>query len=150
MATNTAIALIVAALFWFGGWQVVVFIYLPTVFLGAAIGMWLFFVQHQFEETSWDHDEGWDVQDAALHGSSYYVLPEPLRWFSANIGAHHIHHLASRIPYYRLSEVLRDHEPLNECHRLTLWESFKCAKLHLWDEDARRLVSFAEARRLAA
>lgn len=150
MATNTAIALIVAALFWFGGWQVVVFIFLPTVFLGAAIGMWLFFVQHQFEDTSWDHDDSWDVQDAALKGSSYYVLPEPLRWFSANIGAHHIHHLASRIPYYRLSEVLRDHGPLNECHRLTLWESFKCAKLHLWDEDGRRLVSFAEARKLAA
>lgn len=149
MATNAAIALILGALFWFGGWQVVVFIYLPTVILGAAIGMWLFFVQHQFEETSWDRDDGWDVQDAALHGSSHYVLPQPLRWFSANIGAHHIHHLAARIPYYRLSEVLRDHEALNQCHRLTLWESFKCAKLHLWDEDGRKLVSFAEARRLA-
>ena len=148
MATNLAIAGLVGALFWFGGWQVVVFVYLPTVLLGAAIGMWLFFVQHQFEDTSWDRDESWDVQDAAFHGSSHYVLPEPLRWFSANIGAHHIHHLASRIPFYRLSEVLRDHDDLNDCHRLTLWESFKCAKLHLWDEDARRLISFAEARRL--
>lgn len=150
MGTNAAIAAIVGAMLWFGGWQVVVFIYLPTVILGASVGMWLFFVQHQFEETSWDDEESWDIQDAAFHGSSYYILPEPLRWFSANIGAHHIHHLASRIPYYRLPEVLRDHEFLTTCNRLTLWESFKCARLHLWDEDNRRLISFAEARALAA
>lgn len=150
MATNAAIATVVGVLLWFGGWQVLVFTYLPTVLLGASIGMWLFFVQHQFEETSWDEEDGWKVQDAALHGSSYYVLPEPLRWFSANIGAHHIHHLASRIPYYRLPEVLRDHEALTQCNRLTLWQSFRCASLHLWDEENRKLISFAEARAQAA
>lgn len=146
MATNAGIAALIGALLWFGGWQVVVFVYLPTVLLGASIGMWLFFVQHQFEETSWDDEDGWKVQNAAFHGSSYYLLPEPLRWFSANIGAHHIHHLASRIPYYRLPEVLRDHEILTRFNRLTLWQSFQCARLHLWDEDSRRLISFAEAR----
>lgn len=146
MATNVAIALLVGALYWLGGWQVLTFVYLPTVLIGASIGMWLFFVQHQFEETSWDSDDGWNVQHAAFHGSSYYLLPQPLRWFSANIGAHHIHHLASRIPCYRLSEVLRDHEPLTQCNRLTLWQSFKCARLHLWDEDNRRLISFSDAR----
>ncbi|MFK7943708.1 MAG: fatty acid desaturase [Paracoccaceae bacterium] len=146
MLTNLAIATVVGAVFWFGGWQAVAFVYLPTVLMGASIGMWLFFVQHQFEDTSWDNEQDWQVQDAAFHGSSHYILPEPLRWFSANIGAHHIHHLASRIPYYRLPEVLRDHDALNQCHRLTLRESFKCVKLHLWDEENRRLVSFAEAR----
>lgn len=146
MGTNVAIAALLGVLFGFGGWQVLLLIYLPTVLLGASIGMWLFFIQHQFEETAWDREEGWDVQDAAFHGSSYYVLPEPLRWFSANIGAHHIHHLASRIPYYRLPEVLRDHEALSQCHRLTLRQSFKCASLHLWDEDSRKLVSFSQAR----
>ena len=146
MATNAAIAAALVLLFWLGGPRVVLLVFLPTVILASSIGMWLFYVQHQFEETFWEDEENWQVQDAAFHGSSYYVLPEPLRWFSANIGAHHVHHLASRIPYYRLPEVLRDHEPLTRCHRLTLWQSFGCARLHLWDEASRRLVSFSDAR----
>lgn len=147
MATNAAIAVIVGVLLWLGGPKVLLLVFLPTVFLASVFGMWLFYVQHQFEETSWESNDEWQVLDAAFHGSSYYVLPGPLRWFTANIGAHHIHHLASRIPYYRIPEVLRDHEPLTQCHRLTLWESFKCAKLHLWDEESRLLVSFADARK---
>ena len=148
MGTNAAVAAALVGLYWLGGSRTLLLVFLPTMLIGASIGMWLFYVQHQFRETSWDSEESWKVQDAALEGSSYYVLPEPLRWFSANIGAHHVHHMASRIPYYRLPEVLRDHEPLAQCHRLTLRESFRCARLRLWDEDSRQLVSFAEARAL--
>ncbi|UWQ96945.1 fatty acid desaturase [Rhodobacteraceae bacterium M385] len=148
--TNLCVAAIVGGLFWLGGLNVVLFIFLPTVFLAAVVGMWLFYIQHQFEDTVWDRDGDWTIQDAALHGSSHYDLPAVLRWLTGNIGVHHVHHLASRIPFYRLPEVMRDHDVLAQSQRITLWESFKCARLHLWDEDSRKLLSFAAARRLAA
>lgn len=146
--TNIAVAVIVAALLWLGGWQVVFLIFVPTVFLAAVVGMWLFYIQHQFEDTVWDRDGDWTVQDAALHGSSHYDLPGVLRWLTGNIGVHHVHHLASRIPFYRLPEVVRDHDVLAQSQRITLWESFKCARLHLWDEESRKLLSFSAARSL--
>jgi omega-6 fatty acid desaturase (delta-12 desaturase) len=114
--------------------------------LAASIGVWLFYVQHQFEHTTWDETAGWDRHHAALHGSSHYDLPVVLRWFTANIGMHHVHHLCSRIPYYRLTRALRDHPELRGVGRLTLLQSFRCVRLALWDEDQRRLVSFREAR----
>jgi len=150
LGTDAAILAMLAALYLLGGWQVLVFVYLPMMLLAASIGMWLFYVQHQFEDTSWDRDAGWSVQEAAFHGSSHYVLPPVLNWITANIGVHHVHHLASRIPFYRLGEVLRDHDVLANVRRLTLLESLQCARLTLWDEDGRRLVSFGEARRLPA
>jgi omega-6 fatty acid desaturase (delta-12 desaturase) len=104
-------------------------------------GVWLFYVQHQFENTFWDRDVDWIFRKAALHGSSHYDLPGVLRWFTANIGAHHIHHLGSRIPYYRLPEVLRDHPQLAAVGRITLLQSLRCVRLVLWDERRRRLVS---------
>lgn len=146
--TNLAIAAIISTLVWLGGVKVVLLIFFPTVFLAAVAGMWLFYIQHQFEDTVWDRDGDWTVQDAALHGSSHYDLPLVLRWLTGNIGVHHVHHLASRIPFYRLPEVVRDHDILAQSQRITLWESFKCARLHLWDEDSRKLLSFASARRL--
>lgn len=148
--TNLAVAAIVGTLLWFGGLKVVLLIFFPTVFLAAVVGMWLFYIQHQFEDTVWDRDGDWTVQDAALHGSSHYDLPLVLRWLTGNIGVHHVHHLASRIPFYRLPEVMRDHDVLAQSQRITLWESFRCARLHLWDEDSRKLMSFSDARRLAA
>ena len=87
-------------------------IHLPIIFLGAGAGVWLFYIQHQFETTHWDRAQEWEHHEAALHGSSYYDLPALLRWFSANVGIHHVHHLSSRIPHYRLPEVLRDHPEL--------------------------------------
>ncbi len=146
MGTNLAIAALGYALYRLGGPQVLLFVALPTVVLAASIGMWLFYVQHQFEETHWDHEADWAVQDAAMHGSSHYVLPPVLRWLTANIGVHHVHHMASRIPFYRLDEVIRDHKVLADVHTITLRDSLHCARLHLWDEDQRRLVSFAEAQ----
>jgi omega-6 fatty acid desaturase (delta-12 desaturase) len=106
----------------------------------------LFYVQHQFEATTWDEATDWSQPEAALHGSSHYDLPLPLRWFSANIGVHHVHHLSSRIPYYRLPRVLRDHPELRGVSRLTLLQSFRCVRLVVWDETQRRLVSFREGR----
>lgn len=150
MGTNVALAAILGALLWFGGWKILTLVLLPTIIVAGSAGVWLFFVQHQFEETHWEKADDWQLHDAALNGSSNYVLPPVLRWFSGNIGIHHVHHLYSRIPFYRLPEVLRDHAALANAQRLTFLRSFACARLHLWDEAGRRLLSFAEARRLSA
>nr|WP_241188319.1 fatty acid desaturase [Pseudohalocynthiibacter aestuariivivens] len=150
LATNVAIGATLGSIAWQGGWDVLLFVFLPTMFLAASVGMWLFYVQHQFEDTVWDHEASWDLRDAAFNGSSHYDLPVVLRWITANIGVHHVHHLASRIPFYRLSEVIRDHDILAQSQRLTLLDSFRCARLHLWDEQSRTLLSFSDARTIAA
>jgi acyl-lipid omega-6 desaturase (Delta-12 desaturase) len=130
---------------WSVGLAAFLVVALPIIVFAATAGVWLFYVQHQFERTTWRAAADWSPPEAALHGSSYYRLPPPLRWFSANIGVHHVHHLASGIPFYRLPEVLRNHPALGEVGRLSLWKSFACVRLALWDEDKRRLVSFREA-----
>ncbi len=150
LATDAAIAAALGVIVWLGGLDVLLLVFLPTTLLAAMAGVWFFYVQHQFEDTVWDHDDQWTVQEAALNGSSYYDLPGVLRWVTANIGVHHVHHLASRIPFYRLSEVIRDHDILAQSQRITLWESFRCARLHLWDEKSRKLLSFSDARSVAA
>ncbi|SDB34388.1 fatty acid desaturase [Bauldia litoralis] len=150
MATNAAILAIAAGLMWLIGVGPFLIIQLPILIFAATIGVWLFFVQHQFEETHWEKAGDWRHSEAALHGSSHYDLPGVLRWFSANIGIHHVHHLASRIPYYRLPEVLRSHPELHDLGRLTFWQSFACVRLALWDEGNRRLISFRDLRRQTA
>jgi omega-6 fatty acid desaturase (delta-12 desaturase) len=150
MATNLAIALVVVALTWFIGIKAFLFVHLPIMLLAAMAGVWLFYVQHQFEQTVWERDERWNLHQAALYGSSHYDLPLVLRWFTANIGIHHVHHLCSRIPYYRLPSVLRDHPELGEVCRITLPQSLRCVRLVLWDEAQRRLVSFRDVRSGAA
>jgi omega-6 fatty acid desaturase (delta-12 desaturase) len=144
MATNVAIAAIVATMIWLVGVLPFLLVQLPIILLAASVGVWLFYVQHQFEDTEWAPNSLWDLHEVALHGSSYYDLPGVLRWFTANIGVHHIHHLCSRIPYYRLPLVLRDYPKLGAIGRLTLGQSFRCVWLVLWDEDQQRLVSFHE------
>ena len=144
MATNLAIASVVAILVWFIGIKAFVLVHLPITLLASTAGVWLFYMQHQFEHTIWARDDEWRLHDAALCGSSHYDLPFFLRWFTANIGVHHVHHLCSRIPYYRLPEVLRDHPELRAIGRLTLLESLRCVRLTLWDEERNRLVSFRE------
>jgi acyl-lipid omega-6 desaturase (Delta-12 desaturase) len=145
MGTNTAIAIVVGAMIRLVGFGPFLLVQLPITILAASIGVWLFYVQHQFEDTSWRHDEAWNFHEAALHGSSHYHLPGVLRWFTANIGVHHIHHLCSRIPCYRLPDVLRDHPQLAAVGRITMLQSLWCVRKALWDEKNRRLVSFAEA-----
>jgi omega-6 fatty acid desaturase (delta-12 desaturase) len=144
MATNVAIAILVATMIWLVGVGPFLLVHLPITVLAASIGVWLFYVQHQFEDTFWAHDEGWNFHQAALHGSSHYDLPSVLRWFTANIGVHHVHHLCSRIPYYRLPRVLRDHPQLAAVGRLTLFQSLRCVRRVLWDERRRQLTSFRE------
>ena len=146
MATNVAIAGVVATVIWLVGVVPFLIVHLPIMLLASSVGVWLFYVQHQFEHTEWARDGAWNLQEAALHGSSYYDLPSVLRWFTANIGVHHVHHLCSQIPYYRLPLVLRDYPELGVTGRLTLLQSFRCVRLVLWDEGLQRLVSFDEVR----
>jgi len=146
MATNLAIAAVIAVLIWFIGVGPFLLVHLPIMFLAGSVGVWLFYVQHQFEGTFWAHDREWTFQEAALHGSSHYDLPAILRWFTANIGMHHAHHLCSRVPFYRLPRALRDYPELGGINRLTLLQSIGCVRLVLWDESRRRLISFREMR----
>jgi len=119
---------------------------LPMMVIASWIGGWMFYVQHQFEDANWTRGKDWEFQTAAIHGSSYLVLPRLLRWFTGSIGLHHVHHLNSMIPNYRLQECLADSPELQAMSRLTIAESLKCARLALWDEDRRKLVGFREIR----
>ena len=145
MGTSAAIALVVGVMIYFLGGGPFLLVQLPITLLASSIGVWLFYVQHQFEDTFWAEDHAWQFHDAALYGSSYYDLPGVLSWITANIGVHHVHHLSSRIPYYRLPQVLRDFPELTKVRRLTIMQSLACMRLRLWDEDQWKLVSFAEA-----
>ena len=147
MATNLAIALVITALTGVIGIKAFLLVHLPIMLLAATIGVWLFYVQHQFEQTHWARQPAWNATEAALHGSSHYDLPAPLRWLTANIGIHHVHHVSSRIPFYRLPSVLRDFPELRSVGRLGLLESMRCVGLSLWDEGTKRLISFAEFKR---
>jgi omega-6 fatty acid desaturase (delta-12 desaturase) len=127
-------------------------IQLPIIAIAASAGTWLFYVQHQFEHTYWEHTPEWNYTLAAMHGSSYYKLPLILQWFTGNIGFHHIHHLSPKIPNYKLSKVHYENEMMQQVVELTLWSSLKTINLALWDEEKDRLISFGEAmkrRRLA-
>jgi omega-6 fatty acid desaturase (delta-12 desaturase) len=137
--------MVAAALVWQIGFALFLAVHVPIALIAATAGVWLFYVQHQFEKTVWDEDAHWNFHAAALHGSSHYDLPPVLRWFSANIGVHHVHHLSSRIPFYRLPEVLRAHPELSAFGRLTLGQSLATTRLKLWDEEERRMVTFSEA-----
>ncbi len=143
MGTNVAIVLLAIAMMSVVGAGIFLLVHVPIAVLASSIGVWLFYVQHQFENTRWAHDGEWSFHETALYGSSYYELPAPLRWMTANIGVHHVHHLVSRIPFYRLPEVLKDYPPLREISRVTLRQSLQCARLALWDEERQRLVPFS-------
>lgn len=114
----------------------------PTMICYVTIGVWLFYVQHQFEHTSW-RGRDWDYREAALHGSSYLALPRPLQWLTGNIGIHHVHHLCPAIPNYRLADCLRDHPALAQVSRVGVADSLRMLRLALWDEDRGELVAFS-------
>lgn len=141
---NAVAAIVYGVLGWWIGYATLAKVALPVVVVAAASGGWLFFIQHQFEETHWDTPADWDIQVAAVHGSSYYVLPKVLQWFTGNIGLHHIHHLNSLIPNYRLQECLDALPALARINRLTIAESLACVRLTLWDPERRRLIGFDE------
>ena len=142
MTHNAAIIGFYGALVFLLGHERFTIMVLPMLVIAAAMGVWLFYVQHQFENTRWENNENWDRQTAALLGSSYYVLPRVLQWFTGNIGLHHIHHLCSHIPNYRLQECLDALPELKSINRMTIWQSLKTAPLALWDTEQRKLVGF--------
>jgi omega-6 fatty acid desaturase (delta-12 desaturase) len=127
------------------GWRVMLAVHLPVVLLAGAIGVWLFYVQHTFEDGYWQRVESWSPQHAAIQGSSFYDLPAVLRWFTANIGYHHIHHLNPRIPNYRLRAAHESVRPAGVL-RLSLRQSLACSRMKLWDERAGRMVGFPRGR----
>ncbi|MDJ0643437.1 MAG: fatty acid desaturase [Erythrobacter sp.] len=149
MGTNAVLAAVLAGLGFTFGWGVTALVVVPTVLIAGSTGVWLFYIQHQYEDAHWDWQDNWSFQEAALLGSSYLALPLPLRWFTGNIGIHHVHHLASTIPFYRLPEVLKAYPSLTEFNRYAARQTIRPLFLTLWDEDRRKLVSFREAKRIA-
>jgi len=143
--TNLAVAILFTTLVLLVGWKRLLLLQLPITIITSAAGMWLFFVQHQFEKAYWARQEEWSYHAASLYGSTFYDLPSVMHWFTGNIGFHQVHHLNSRIPNYRLKECLEKHEILNEAPRLKFFESLRCGAFALWDEKRRMMVSFREA-----
>lgn len=141
--TNLALAACIAALCWLMGWRDFLMVHVPVTILASSLGVWLFYVQHNFEGTYWEHHDDWDFAAAALEGSSYYHLPKVLEWMTASIGFHHIHHLDSRIPSYRLQECYANSAVLQRVNRLTLRQSLSCINYKLWDEQTGRMVGFS-------
>ncbi len=147
---NLGLAVLVGGLVWLIGWKAFLLIQLPIIAISDALGVWLFYVQHQFEDTYWEHHPEWDFTTASLRGSSFLDLPPVLQFFSGNIGYHHIHHLASKIPNYFLERCYRANPMFHDCRRLTLWQSFATIRHRLWDEDKRRMVGFGALRKRKA
>jgi omega-6 fatty acid desaturase (delta-12 desaturase) len=146
LLTDLALAGLIAGLIYLIGWQAYLLIQVPVLLVATSCGVWLFYVQHNFEGTYWDRHEGWDFFKAGLNGSSFYKLPAILQWFSGNIGFHHIHHLNSRIPNYYLPKCHRDN-PVFQVQPLTLLTSLRSLRLRLWDERNRCLVGFEALKR---
>jgi acyl-lipid omega-6 desaturase (Delta-12 desaturase) len=146
IATDFALAALVAAVCWLIGWRDFLLLWAPSALLAGSVGIWLFYVQHQFEDTYWESAERWSYADAALRGSSYLKLPKLLRFFTGNIGLHHVHHLNARIPNYNLQRAHDDNPIFHDVPTLSLWDGLRAVRLKLWDEDRGRLVTFAEVR----
>jgi omega-6 fatty acid desaturase (delta-12 desaturase) len=146
LGTNAALAGILAVLIITSGPLAIIFGCLPVMVLAATIGVWLFYIQHQFEEAYWQPKSRWNFREAALHGASFYDLPSVLHWLTGNIGFHHIHHLSSRIPNYRLRECHSSNPVFGASKRLSVIESLRCARLALWDSERQRLISFSTLR----
>ncbi|BDQ34868.1 fatty acid desaturase [Pseudodesulfovibrio portus] len=143
MLTNVAIVLLIALAGLTMGFRIYLMIQVPIMLIAGAVGVWLFYVQHQFEGVYWAHQDDWDPVKAALDGSSYYKLPKVLQWFTGNIGQHHVHHVLPRIPNYRLQESYDATPAMQTVPPLTLLKSMGSLKLNLWDEERHKLVSFA-------
>ena len=150
MATNAATAALVTAMIWLVGAGPFLLVHLPITLLAASMGVWLFYVQHQFEDTYWEHNDDWDFAQAAMQGSSYLKLPKVLQWFTGNIGLHHIHHLSARIPNYELQRCHDENPELQAVNTITLFTSLKCISLRLWDEETQKLVGFGHLRKAQA
>ena len=148
IVNNVALLGLFGGLFMLLSLKTLLLVHLPIVLLSGSVGVWLFYVQHQFEETYWAREGAWTVDRAAFEGSSYFHLPRVLQWFSGNIGFHHIHHLAMKVPNYRLQACFESSPRLQQAQRLTVLSSLRCATLGLWDEEHRKLVPFSVASKM--
>jgi omega-6 fatty acid desaturase (delta-12 desaturase) len=143
---NLAIAGFTGGLCLIFGWKQYLLIQLVVTMVAGASGVWMFYVQHQFEDAYWERREDWDYTAAALQGSSFYKLPRILQWLSGNIGFHHIHHLSSRIPNYNLERCHNSHPIFQQVEPITLRSSLKSINVRLWDEEGRKLVGFRHVK----
>jgi acyl-lipid omega-6 desaturase (Delta-12 desaturase) len=146
LRTDLALAALAAALFWAVGIGDFLLVWAPAALISGAVGIWLFYVQHQFEDAYWQHSVQWSYADSALRGSSFLKLPKPLQFMTGNIGYHHIHHLSVRIPNYNLQRAHEENPVFHTVPTLSLWDAVRTVRLKLWDEQRGRLVTFAQAR----
>jgi omega-6 fatty acid desaturase (delta-12 desaturase) len=146
LGTDLVLAVAVGALCWLIGWQSFLLVWGPPALLAGSVGIWLFYVQHQFEDAYWQSAADWDYTEAALRGSSYLRLPGVLQFFTGNIGLHHVHHLNARIPNYSLQRAHDENPVFHDVPTLSLWDALRTVRLKLWDEGQGRLVTFAQAR----
>ena len=150
LVTNLVVVVLIAALCWLIGWQQYLEIQVPVLMISGATGIWLFYVQHQFEDVYWEEAQHWSYADAALRGSSYLKLPKVLQFFTGNIGLHHVHHLSARIPNYNLQRAHDDNPIFHEVPVLSLVDGLRAIRLKLYDEDQGRMITWAQARRSMA
>ena len=147
LGTDAALGVLVGGVCWLIGWRDFLIVWAPAALLAGCVGIWLFYVQHQFEDAYWQSGVDWSYADAALRGSSYLRLPRVLQFFTGNIGLHHVHHLNARIPNYNLQRAHAASSMFAAVPTLSLWDGLRSVRFKLWDEQAGRLVTFAQARR---
>ncbi|MFJ5965253.1 MULTISPECIES: fatty acid desaturase [unclassified Bacillus (in: firmicutes)] len=145
--TNVTIVLLAVATWFLFGWQGLLLVQGPIFLISGSIGVWLFYVQHTFEDSYFEADEHWNYVQAAVEGSSFYKLPKLLQWLTGNIGYHHVHHLSPRVPNYKLEHAHEESEPLKNVPTITLKTSIASIKFRLWDEELKTFVTFKEARK---
>jgi len=144
--TNLILVLAIILSMWAIGWKAYLMIQIPVLYISAVNGLWLFYIQHQYENVVWTRSNKWNYKDIALDGSSYFKLPKILQWFTGNIGFHHIHHLSPRIPNYKLPKCFKENPIFQEVKPITFWSSLRSLRLRLWDEKANKLVGFKVLR----
>jgi omega-6 fatty acid desaturase (delta-12 desaturase) len=150
LGTDAALIVVVGALCWWLGWQTFLLIWAPAAMLAGSAGIWLFYVQHQFEDAYWQSTDDWDYAEAALRGASYLRLPKVLQFFTGNIGLHHVHHLNARVPNYNLQRAHDDNPIFHDVPTLSLWDGLRAVRLKLFDEESGKMVTFAQARQQAS
>lgn len=144
--TNAAIAILVSGLCWAIGWESFLMVQGPIFLVAGSAGVWLFYIQHTFEDSYFEEDEAWEFVKAAVEGSSYYKLPKLLQWLTGNIGYHHVHHLSPRVPNYKLEQVHNSTPPLQNVPTITLATSLSSLKFHLWDEQGKKFIRFKDLK----
>ncbi len=146
LGTDLALAVVIVGICLLIGWSDFLIVWAPSALLAGSVGIWMFYVQHQFEDAYWQDSEGWSYADAALRGSSYLKLPKVLQFFTANIGLHHIHHLSAKIPNYNLQRAHDENPAFQDVPTLSLLDGIRAVRLKLYDQERGRMVSFAQAR----